>query len=121
MSLPAPLKSRLRLPLIAAPMFLVSGPALVKAACRAGVIGSFPTANCRTVEELDRWLAHTGDDLPRPAHWTRRAGRAALPHPDRASFQHARAGCPCRRAAPQGGDGHHQRRLARAGAEALEG
>ncbi len=55
--LPASLKSRLTLPLIAAPMFLVSGPALVKAACRAGVIGSFPTANCRTVEELDAWLA----------------------------------------------------------------
>src|SRR5258708_599642 len=57
MSLPASLKSRLSLPLIAAPMFLVSGPALVKAACRAGVIGAFPTANCRTVGELDRWLA----------------------------------------------------------------
>src|SRR6185312_14643051 len=50
--LPADLKSRLTLPLIAAPMFLVSGPALVIAACRAGVIGSFPTANCRTVAEL---------------------------------------------------------------------
>jgi nitronate monooxygenase len=57
MSLPSSLKSRLRLPLIAAPMFLVSGPSLVTAACRAGVIGSFPTANCRTVEELDAWLA----------------------------------------------------------------
>lgn len=57
MSLPAALRARLRLPLIAAPMFLVSGPALVKAACRAGVIGSFPTANCRTVEELEVWLA----------------------------------------------------------------
>jgi len=56
-ALPAALKARLRLPLIAAPMFLVSGPALVTAACRAGVIGSFPTANCRTIEELDRWLA----------------------------------------------------------------
>ena len=55
--LPASIKSRLRLPLIAAPMFLVSGPELVKAACRAGVIGSFPTANCRTIEELERWLA----------------------------------------------------------------
>lgn len=54
--LPASLKSRLKLPLIAAPMFLVSGPALVIAACRAGVIGSFPTANCRTVAELDAWL-----------------------------------------------------------------
>jgi nitronate monooxygenase len=65
--LPAILKSRLRLPLIAAPMFLVSGPALVTAACRAGVIGSFPTANCRTVEELDQWLADMVDDQQRAA------------------------------------------------------
>ena len=55
--LPPSLKSRLTLPLIAAPMFLVSGPALVIAACRAGVIGAFPTANCRAVAELDAWLA----------------------------------------------------------------
>ena len=67
MPLPAALKARLRLPLIAAPMFLVSGPALVKAACRAGVIGSFPTANCRTLEELDGWLADIGQDLTRAA------------------------------------------------------
>jgi nitronate monooxygenase len=63
LSLPPPLKSRLRLPLIAAPMFLVSGPALVTAACRAGVIGAFPTANCRTVGELDRWLAEIRDGV----------------------------------------------------------
>src|SRR5690349_14864111 len=55
--LPPSIKSRLTLPLIAAPMFLVSGPALVIAACRAGVIGAFPTANCRAVAELDAWLA----------------------------------------------------------------
>jgi len=55
--LPDSIRNRLRLPLIAAPMFLVSGPALVIAACRAGVIGSFPTANCRTIAELDAWLA----------------------------------------------------------------
>jgi nitronate monooxygenase len=61
MSLPANLKQRLTLPLIAAPMFLVSGPALVIAACRAGVIGSFPTANCRAVAELDAWLAEIKD------------------------------------------------------------
>ncbi len=73
MSLPDTLKSRLRLPLIAAPMFLVSGPALVKAACRAGVIGSFPTANCRSVEELDGWLADMSDDLARAAQETGRA------------------------------------------------
>jgi nitronate monooxygenase len=76
MSLPATLKSRLRLPLIAAPMFLVSGPALVKAACRAGIIGSFPTANCRTVEELDGWLADMSDDLLRAAD---EAGHALPP------------------------------------------
>ena len=70
MSLPASLKDRLRLPLIAAPMFLVSGPALVKAACRSGIVGSFPTANCRTVEELDRWLADMTDDLKRAADET---------------------------------------------------
>lgn len=54
--LPGSWAQRLRLPLIAAPMFQVSGPQLVIAACRAGVIGAFPTANCRTAEELDDWL-----------------------------------------------------------------
>ena len=47
---------RLSLPLIAAPMFLVSGVDLVVAACGHGVIGSFPTANCRNAEQLDSWL-----------------------------------------------------------------
>ena len=56
MSLPAGLSSRLSLPLIAAPMFLVSGVELVVAACVEGVVGSFPTANARTVEELDAWM-----------------------------------------------------------------
>ena len=67
MSLPASLRNRLRLPLIAAPMFLVSGPALVTAACRAGIVGSFPTANCRTVEELDSWLAGMAESSRRAA------------------------------------------------------
>jgi nitronate monooxygenase len=49
-------RDRLNLPLIAAPMFLVSGVDLVVAACRNGVIGSFPTVNCRSVEQLDGWL-----------------------------------------------------------------
>jgi nitronate monooxygenase len=53
----AALRERLRLPLIAAPMFRVSGVDLVVAACRSGVIGAFPTANCRSAEELDAWLA----------------------------------------------------------------
>src|SRR5882724_1497874 len=49
-------RDRLSLPLIAAPMFLVPGIELVVAACRNGVIGSFPTVNCREVEQLDGWL-----------------------------------------------------------------
>jgi nitronate monooxygenase len=48
--------ARISLPLIAAPMTGVSGPALVTAACRNGVIGSFPTHNATTVDELDEWL-----------------------------------------------------------------
>jgi nitronate monooxygenase len=54
---------RLALPLIAAPMFRISGPELVIAACKAGVIGSFPTANCRNTDEFDRWLTVIGDAL----------------------------------------------------------
>ena len=56
-AVPAAIAARLRLPLIAAPMLRVSGPDLVTAACRAGVIGGFPTKNARSVEELDAWLA----------------------------------------------------------------
>ena len=62
MSLPHSISHRLRLPLIAAPMFLVSGPDLVIAASRAGVIGSFPTANCRTLKELDDWLTRINQE-----------------------------------------------------------
>ena len=52
----ARVRDRLSLPLIAAPMFLVSGVELVVAACRNGVIGSFPTVNCRSPEQLEAWL-----------------------------------------------------------------
>jgi Dioxygenases related to 2-nitropropane dioxygenase len=48
--------SRLRLPIIAAPMFLISGPRLVVAACRAGIVGAFPTQYARTSEDLRTWL-----------------------------------------------------------------
>ena len=56
MALPASLLGRLRLPLVVAPMFLVSGPALVIAACRAGVLGTFPALNRRSTDELAEWL-----------------------------------------------------------------
>ena len=60
----------LRLPVFAAPMFLVSGPEMVIAACKAGIGGAFPTTNCRTVEDLDGWMARiTGALKPGDAPW----------------------------------------------------
>jgi nitronate monooxygenase len=56
MSLPSALQGRLRLPAIAAPMFLVSGPDLVVETCRAGVIGTFPALNQRTSDGYAAWL-----------------------------------------------------------------
>lgn len=79
MQTPEPLarfRERLTLPLIAAPMFLVSGVDLVVAACRNGVIGSFPTVNCRSPEQLDGWLGDMRTQLRRHADDT---GRAAAP------------------------------------------
>ena len=51
-----PFLAGLSLPLIAAPMLRISGIELVSAACRAGIVGSFPTPNARTPEELESWL-----------------------------------------------------------------
>ena len=59
-------RDRLNLPLIAAPMFLVSGVDLVVAACRNGVIGSFPTVNCRSPEQLDDWLGDIEEPVAPP-------------------------------------------------------
>lgn len=72
----AAIRSRLRVPLIAAPMFLVSGVELVTAACCNGVIGAFPTANCRSAEQLDLWLAEIRSRLRRQEDG---AGVAAAP------------------------------------------
>lgn len=51
------LLASLRIPVMAAPMFLVSGPALLTACCSAGVIGSLPAPNARTIEQLGDWLS----------------------------------------------------------------
>ncbi len=60
----------LRLPVVVAPMFLVSGPEMVNSACRAGVIGAFPTPNCRTATELDDWMTQiTAQRQPGDAPW----------------------------------------------------
>lgn len=56
MAIPASLQSGLKLPVIAAPMFLVSGPDLVVECCNAGVIGTFPSLNQRTTEGYREWL-----------------------------------------------------------------
>lgn len=56
MGLPAEIEGRLRLPLIGAPMFIVSNPKLVIEQCKAGIIGSFPALNARPQESLDDWL-----------------------------------------------------------------
>lgn len=56
MPIPAILTSGLKLPVIASPMFLTSGPELVIACCNAGVIGTFPALNQRTSEGFDEWL-----------------------------------------------------------------
>lgn len=56
MGLPAILQDSLALPVIGAPMFIVSRPELVIAQCAAGIVGSFPALNARPAEELDRWL-----------------------------------------------------------------
>lgn len=69
-------RNRLSLPLIAAPMFLVSGIELVAAACRNGVVGSFPTVNCREAEQLDIWLTELEQRLRRHAD---ESGRPAAP------------------------------------------
>lgn len=49
------MRKQLRLPVVVAPMFLISGPAMVIASCRAGLIGSFPAANARCIEMLEDW------------------------------------------------------------------
>lgn len=66
MALPSLLEGRLRLPLVAAPMFLASGPELVLACCRAGIVGSFPAKNRRTLDGLDEWLTVIGEGIASP-------------------------------------------------------
>lgn len=63
MSLPAVLEGTLRIPVIGAPMFIVSGPELVIAQCKAGIVGSFPALNARPQEMLDEWLTRIEQEL----------------------------------------------------------
>jgi nitronate monooxygenase len=68
MSMPSPLFDRLRLPVIGSPLFIVSGPELVIAQCKAGIVGSFPALNARPQSMFDEWLHQITEEL---ATWNR--------------------------------------------------
>ena len=63
MSMPALFKGRLSIPAIGSPLFIVSGPELVIAQCKAGVVGSFPALNARPAALLDEWLHRIKEEL----------------------------------------------------------
>ena len=76
MTIPSVFSDSLRLPLIVAPMFLSSGPELVIACCKAGIVGTFPAKNQRTIEGLDSWLQQITSEL---AAFEAETGRKAAP------------------------------------------
>lgn len=78
MALPEALR-HLRLPVIGSPLFTISGPELVIAQCKAGIVGSFPALNARPVPVLDEWLHQITEEL---AAWDRA-------NPDRPSAPYA--------------------------------
>jgi nitronate monooxygenase len=79
MALP-PVLQHLSLPVIASPMFIASGPALVAAQCKAGIVGSFPALNARPAEQLDVWLTDLQRELAeyQAAHPDKRVGPIAV-------------------------------------------
>lgn len=76
MTLPPPF-DRLRLPVIGSPMFIVSGPELVIAQCKAGIVGTFPALNARPASQLDEWLHQITEELA--AHNRANPDRPAAP------------------------------------------
>ena len=83
--LDAKIRASLTLPAICAPMFLVTGPALVREACKAGVIGGIPRQNARSFELFEVWLAEITDALAahRRAHPEARIAPIAVNYPTR--------------------------------------
>ncbi|MBA8877223.1 NAD(P)H-dependent flavin oxidoreductase [Phyllobacterium myrsinacearum] len=63
MALPEILTKKLRIPVVGAPLFIISHPALVLAQCKAGIVGSFPALNARPEAQLDEWLAEITEGL----------------------------------------------------------
>ncbi|WP_164116845.1 nitronate monooxygenase family protein [Sphingorhabdus sp. Alg239-R122] len=78
MTLPSPLCDNLRLPVIGSPLFIVSGPELVIAQCKAGIIGSFPALNARPQSLLDEWLHQITEELAK--HNRENPDRPAAPY-----------------------------------------
>lgn len=78
MSLPTLLRNRLRIPVVASPLFIISNPDLVIAQCKAGVVGSFPALNARPAEELGKWLQRITEELDR--HNQANPDRPAAPY-----------------------------------------
>lgn len=76
MTIPAELKHRLRIPLIASPMFIASGIELVIESCKAGIVGTFPALNQRTSEGFEAWLVEIRSRL---ADWEKQTGNKAAP------------------------------------------
>jgi len=77
MALPA-IFDNLRLPVIGSPLFIVSGPELVIAQCKAGIVGSFPALNARPQAQLDEWLHQITEELA--AHNRANPERLAAPY-----------------------------------------
>ena len=77
MALPQNLRDTLSLPLVAAPMFIISNPDLVIAQCKAGIVGSFPALNARPAAELEVWLQRITTELA--AYNEANPGRPAAP------------------------------------------
>ncbi|WP_447988004.1 NAD(P)H-dependent flavin oxidoreductase [Achromobacter spanius] len=99
---PLALRAQTRLPIIGAPMFLVSGPELVVAQCAAGIIGTFPSLNARPQEQLQDWLTRIEDGLAarRRAHPTAKVapyGVNLIIHPSNPRWQGDLAICAERR------------------------
>ncbi|MGN6149020.1 MAG: NAD(P)H-dependent flavin oxidoreductase, partial [Rhizomicrobium sp.] len=76
MPLPKVFEGRLRLPVIGSPLFIVSGPELVIAQCKAGIVGSFPALNARPEPVLEEWIIRIKSEL---AQWEKETGKEAAP------------------------------------------
>lgn len=76
MTIPALLQGRLSIPVVGAPLFIVSGPELVIAQCKAGIVGSFPALNARPQHVLGEWLTRIEGEL---GEWEAKTGKKAAP------------------------------------------